>query len=264
MNLIKVVFILSLHTLLSTQGQSQNDISGSYGFDSKERKWSLSLFTGFSALGPARDIKDQMILSGLGDDIPSYDGWFGQVPAKKYPKVNAGLVWNLEAGYTLSKKTGLQLTVGNTYHSAVEGYDNIGNGNHLRIKSNIWSAAFNYVWRIRNGKDDVTIGPVFASYKAKADDHTDYAIDSGTSSSTSAFKAGFNIGYSFSLVQKKSWFLALKANYTWLPETEIGPFTQEHQLGILLEHPETYTSTFDKTTVSLSSLNFGISTGWRF
>lgn len=261
MNSTKVLFILTLHLLLSTQGYTQKGFRGCYGFDCKDKKWSLSLFAGTSLMGPGRGIKEQMIASGLGDAHPPINDPWGYVPLEDYPRKSIGLVWNIAAGYAISKKSGLQLTAGTNYHSSIQGYDRIGHGNYLRILCDMWSAAFNYEWRLRNGKDGITIGPVMAGYKVSAESTATYM---NPVSGTSALKAGFNIGYSFSLVQKKSWFLAMKANYTWLPDTEIGPYTEEHILGSWTENPETYTSTFNKTKVSLSTINFGISTGFKF
>ena len=261
MNPTKIVFILSLLMILYAQGHSQNSYRGCYGFDCKEKKWSLSIIASVSLLGPGPAIKEQMISSGLGDIRPAFDDWFGHDEQVDYPTRGNGIVLNIEFIYNLSKKSGLQFTAGEHLHSSVHGYDRIGLGNYLSINNDVWTASLDYVLKIRKGKDALSIGPEIALHKTSADNPTSYYPLITT---TSSFKGGFNMGYSFSLVQKKSWFLSLKTKYTWLPSAEIGPYTVTHELGVLTEDHETFTSTFNKTKVNLSTINIGISTGWRF
>lgn len=129
MNSTKIVFILSLLMIISANGQSQSTYRSCYGFDCKEKKWSFSIFAGFSLLGPGNDLTHGMKDSGFGD------------PARgkpiQYPISKTGIVWNVEAMYNLSKVSGLQLTIGKTLHSSVEGLDRIGLGNYLRIRNDL-------------------------------------------------------------------------------------------------------------------------------
>ena len=255
---IRLVFIFSLLFILSLEAQGQSTYKGCYGFDCKEKKWSISIFGGLSILGPGQKIKKQMSASGLGDvgpDISLHD-WF---ETADYPVGGIGTSWNLAVGYALSKKSSLQFVGGNSFFS-VEGYDDIGLGNSLLIKNSIWTASFNYVFKLRKGKDGFNLGPVLANYSAKAEYIKGYEYHV---TSTSSVKAGFNAGYTFSLIQTKSWFLAGNVNYTWLPNADIGPYTVEHENGGYPE-PEIFTSTFPKTEVPLSHLSFGLSTGFKF
>ena len=261
MNTTRILFIFSLLMILYAQGHSQSNYRGCYGFDCKEKKWSFSIFAGASLLGPGHGVKEQMISSGLDDIRPPYDRWFDHEAEVDYPIGGNGIVLNFEAMYMLTERSGLQLALGEHLHSSVHGYEKIGLGNYLCIHNDVWSASLDYVWKIRNAKDALSIGPEIALHKASAENPTAFHP---VVTSTSSFKVGFNIGYSFSLVQKKSWFLSLKAKYTCLPSAEIGPYTVTHVLGELTENPETYTSTFDNTKVNLSTINFGIITGWRF
>ncbi len=258
----KLLFILFLIIGLQVIGMSQSGSQGCYGFDCKEKKWSVSLFTGFSMLGPTKDIKDQMHDSGLDDTRPAYNGFFGPIKAKSYPTSKTGLGINFETRYNLSKKSALNLTIGITNYSSVEGNENFAElgplGNRLTLNSNLRSAAFNYVRRFGKGMGGLNIGPVIAWHTIKDDIPYQDAIN------TSAINPGINVGCILPFIQAKSWFLTFKANYTWLPDTEIGPYAQEKTLGYLNEYPEVYTSVFEKTHVRLSTLNFGISTGLRF
>jgi len=260
MNSTKIVFILSLLMIISANGQSQSTYRSCYGFDCKEKKWSFSIFAGFSLLGPGNDLTHGMKDSGFGD------------PARgkpiQYPISKTGIVWNVEAMYNLSKVSGLQLTIGKTLHSSVEGLDRIGLGNYLRIRNDLWTASFDYVWRIRKGLDRISIGPVIARHQIRVDDPERYYTTTSFSNSSSV-KPGFNLGYSYSLVQKKSWFLSFNVKYTWLPDATIGSYTQEHTVdafyGEMVQvDPGLYTSTFQKTKVRLSTINFGINTGFKF
>ncbi len=261
MHPIKIFFTLFLILFIHALGQSQSGYRACYGFDCKEEKWSFSVFTGFSLMGPAKGTYDQMKVAGLNSVRPAQDSIAGSGGRSVYPQKRTGIVWNLEAGYTISRRSGLLLSVGKSYQSTVKGYQNIGNGNSLELNSQLWSVSFNYLWRIGKGNGGLNIGPVTAWYKVgevypgQSDNGVTYA---------STFKPGVNVGYTLPLVKKKSWFLTFKTNYTWLPEAEIGPYTSSHTLYYGTSNQEVHTSTFGKSKINLSTINIGLSTGWRF
>jgi hypothetical protein len=260
MNSTRILFILSMLMILSVVGQSQSTYRGCYGFDCKEKKWSLSFFAGYSLLGPGDDIKNGMEDSGFADTKPSHEGTSGPVGPVAYPIGKNGLIWNVEANYAFAKKSGIRLTVGKGNHTSTEGWDNIGAGNQLHINSDLWTASFNYVWRVSKEIGDFNVGPVIARFDVNAGDANSNRSNTSTSSKITG---GFNLGYTVPLVQKESWFLSFKANYTWLPDTEIGPYTQQHELA-LADKTILYTSTYNKTNVQLSTIHFGLTVGCRF
>lgn len=261
MNTTRILFIFSLLMILYAQGHSQSNYRGCYGFDCKEKKWSFSIFAGYSLLGPGDDIKNGMKDSGFGDTKPAHEGSAGTIGPVAYPICKTGMIWNIEANYAFAKKSGIRFTVGKVNHSSTEGWDNIGAGNQLRINSDLWTASFNYVWSVSKEMGELNVGPVIARFEVNA---VYFNSNKSKTSTSSKITGGFNLGYTVPLVQKESWFLSFKANYTWLPSAEIGPYTLTHVLGELTENPETYTSTFDNIKVNLSTIHFGISTGWRF
>ncbi len=261
MHPIKIFLTLFLILFIRALGQSQSGYRACYGFDCKEKKWSFSVFTGFSLVGPAKETYDLMKNSGFDDDVPPYQGWSGYVEGKMYPRKSTGIVWSLESGYTISNKSGLLLTAGKIYQSTIKGHEAIGNGNLLDVKSDLWAISLNYTWCVGNEKGSLNIGPVAALYTVSA---IDPMLSTGQSKVVSTFKPGFNVGYALPIVQKKSWFLTFKTNYTWLPDAEIGPYTSSHTLGYATENPEVYTSTFRKSKINLSTINIGLSAGYRF
>lgn len=209
-------------------------------------------------MGPAADIKSQFVESGF-DDRSSLAGDTQDEPVtKQSPSAHTGLVWNIEAQYLLSPKSAFGMTLGTINQNTITGYDAIGNGNSLQLRSTTYAGSIKYIYRLRQGRDDLSVGPVIARMSIKDDASQQGGID------RSPFKAGFNVGYSFSVLQKKSWFIALRTNYTWLPTTEIGPYTKEHKTAISQDIPNVYSSVFEQTDVRLSSVYIGVSAGWRW
>ncbi|HLF65740.1 MAG TPA: hypothetical protein VI603_18410 [Saprospiraceae bacterium] len=193
-----------------TSGIYSNKNPGQIDKDrTQEKKWSFSLFGGFSFMGSGADIKRHMRKSGLDDIKPGHQSWFGYVHSKDYPINKIGVVWNFETRYNVSKKSALNFTAGKINHSSVEGYNHWEN--YLRIKNDLWAASCNYVWRIGKHNDGFSLGPVIARHKIHADSPYPFQVNSSTSST---IKAGFNLGYARSLIQNENWFLTFKANYT--------------------------------------------------
>jgi hypothetical protein len=259
-----MIFGLLVFVLLAGNGFSQHKVQGCYGFDCNEKKWSISLFTGFSALGPGKDIQRQMEHVGFADTRPSYTGWFGFVPAQKYPIVRKGIAWNAGILYAITKRNAVQFAAGRAHGSISEGYDR-ASGNYSQIRSDLWTAAVNYVWRTGKGNDGVRIGPVLGVYKLRGAIQTGSNVYSNASVfSTSTVKPGIALGYSYSFVQKKSWFLALNVSYTWMAEADTGPFTLHHNSRSNAGEPVLHTSEWKQTHIRLETIHAGLTTGLRF
>jgi hypothetical protein len=254
----KCTLVIVLVCFITVSGWGQQTYKSCYGFDCKEKKWSLSFFAGFSLLGPTADIKNQFEESSFADPKPLIDGILPHILTQAHPRSYAGLIWNIEAQYLLTPKSALGITIGTINHNTTTGYDSIGSGNSLKLRTTTYSTSIRYSFRLRQGKDDLSFGPVLARLRTQNDASGNESVH------YSPYKAGFSAGYSFSILQKESWFISLKANYTWLPTAEIGPYTKEHKPAINQEIPKVYRSVFEQTDVRLSSFYIGVSTGWRW
>jgi hypothetical protein len=253
------VFVLFI--ICSATGWTQKTYRSCYGFDCREKKWSMSVFTGYGLSAAGQDIKAGMEDAGWKGKKPVLNSPVQCFPHGHYLRQTTGLSWSIQSRYNLSGKSAFELSAGNSFHSTIEGFDLNKTESELRIKSDQWNVAFNYIWRTGRGNGGFTIGPVLSSFKSVAD-YPDQKYKQP--SVTSAIRAGFNVGYTHSLIQKKSWFLAMKVNYTWMPPAEIGPYTVKHNGGMDQIIAEPGYSTFEKASIGLESLQFGLTTGWRF
>jgi len=234
-----------------TNAQQTSDKSSDHKNNSKE--FNLSVSAGFSFFGPQNDMESNMVASGLDDT--SEAGWFGG--AKDHPFTRIYPIADIEATYYFTKKMGFALNGGITNNIQVIGYQNIGIGNYLILKSEIWAISLKYSYRFKDNRNSFSFGPSYFIHNVKEDNGSQYPHQNKNA------KLGANIGYSHQILQKKHWFMALKANYCWAPKSKIGPFVAEHQLGIATPNPQTYTSVFTPTKVSLACLNVGLCIGLR-
>lgn len=246
---IPVMFIFFLVQLADAQQTADNNSDQKH--NSKE--FNLSVFVGFSFMGPHNDMESNMSASGLGQTSPA--GWFGD--AKAHPFTRKYPIADIEATYYFSRNMGISLNGGIANNIEVFGYENIGIGNYMILKSEIGSVSVNYSYRFRDNRNSFFIGPSYFSHQVKEDN------GSQNPPQNKNIKLGANIGYSLQIVQKKHWFMAFRATYMWAPKSEIGPFVAEHQLGLANPTPETYTSVFKPTKVSLACLNVGLCIGLR-
>lgn len=219
----------------------------------KSGEFNLTVSAGFSLMGPQNDMESNMSASDLGQTSPA--GWFGG--AKAHPFTQREPIFDLEATYYFTKRAGISLNGGIDDNIEVFGYQDIGIGNSIILKSELWSVSLNYAYRFKDNRNSFFIGPSYFIYTVKEDN------GSPNPAQNKNVKLGANIGYSFQIIQKKHWVMALKANYNWAPKSEIGPFVTEHQLGIATPNPVTYTSVFKPTKVSLACLNFGLCIGLK-
>lgn len=249
-NLYLLIF-LSVFLVRVVIAQPGSDAGTRISNNSKE--FNLSFYAGGSFLGARNDMESNMSASGLGQTSPA--GWFGG--AKTHPFTRSYPIANIEATYYFTGATGISLNGGIINNIEVLGYQDIGIGNYMILKSEIWSVSLDYSYRFKDNRNSFFIGPSYIVHHVKHDNGSPNAPQNKN------IKLGANIGYSIQVVQKKHWFMAFKAIYNWAPKSEIGPFVAEHQLGIGTSSPETYTSVFNRTKVSLACLNIGLCIGLR-
>jgi len=248
------IFIHALFIIfLVNHANAQEMFDNRSGISDKSNEFNISVFTGFSFLGAKNDIESNMSSSGLDDKNPA--GWFGS--SKAHPFTYKSPTFDIEATYYLSKKRGISLNIGVGDNIEVHGYENVGIGNFMFLKSELRSISLSYVYRSNNEKHNMFFGPSYFTHKVK---DTSAGINSPNNKNE---KLGFYLGYTLQVLRKKHWFIALKTNFRWAPKSEIGPFVAQHQLGIATENPEDYISEFSPTKVNLACLNVGVSIGFK-
>jgi len=246
-NFLIICFLL-IFSLSHTTSQNLSDSTSS---KLQASKFHFSFFSGFSIFGPKKDIESNMLASGYGDQ--SSANLFGN--GEDHPNTDRFPIFDFEASLFLNRNRGISLNTGLANNIEVQGYDDKGIGNYLFLKSEIWSISLNYLFQSKNNKHNFSFGP-------------SYIIHSVESKSSNPFsdknkKLGIYAGYSYSLVQKKHFILNFKTNFRWATHSEIGPYITEYQMGLINPVPETITSIFKETKVSLAIINIGIAIGFK-
>ncbi|MFD3002739.1 hypothetical protein ACFS7Z_20375 [Pontibacter toksunensis] len=249
---IKVAILLLLFSFLSQEARPQENMGKEVQQESGE--FNLSMTLGIGLFGPKEDIEDQMKASGFGDTRGP--GWFSD-EATQYPKAYNILIANIGATYYFKRTRGVSLVVGLTDNVQVDGYDEIGIGNRLHLKSEIWVASLNYVFRSSDKKHQLNIGPALFLHRVRDN------AERPTSQKNNNVKPGLYAGYTLHVIHKEDWYLALNLNGRWATESAIGPFIIVHETGILLPEPEVQRSEFQPTKVQLTGLSLGLALGFR-
>ncbi|PKV75205.1 hypothetical protein [Pontibacter ramchanderi] len=222
--------------------------------DNQVKRLYLSATGGVGLMGPQSNMEDQMRASGLGDTQSG--GWFSSGNTA-HPNSSKIPTLHLTGNYWLKGRQGTSLEIGLVDYIEVNGYDNIGIGNYISLRSAIWSASLNYMLGSKNRNGYLSVGPALLLHHVK-DDASSNSTDAQTK-----WLAGFNASYTLHLIDKSSWFMAFKVNGRIAPKSETGPFVAEHQLGIGLPEPENYRSEFRQTKVQISGFNVGLTAGLK-
>jgi hypothetical protein len=214
----------------------------------------LSVTGGLGFMGPQSDIEDQMRASGLGD---TQTGGFFSSGSTEHPNSSKIPTIGFTANYWMKGRQGVSLEAGLVDYIEVNGYDDIGIGNYIFLRSAIWSTSLNYMLGSQNRKRYLSVGPALMLHHIKDD-----AAGSMTDAQTN-WLVGFNASYTAHLIDKPHWFIALKANGRIAPKSEIGPFVAEHQTGIINPQPDNQRSEFGQTKVQISGFNIGLTAGLK-
>lgn len=208
------------------------------------KEFRFSIFIGWPVGTAKTDIEDAMIASGFDDNSPA--SWFGS--GSYHPYTNNYPIFDIELTYFLDENNGISLNVGISDNIEVYGYNE--EASFLFIKSELWSGSLNYAYRSKNNRHTGYIGPTLIFHNAKrtsSQSNNDFNAYDAT-------KFGLYTGYTFNFLQKRVFFLAFKLNVRWAGKTNIGPYYAGYG-DRLAEFPE--------TSVSLTTLNIGLSIGFR-
>ena len=206
----------------------------------KIRKFYVSVFFGGSSGRAQNEIEAKMITNGFGETSPSWIFF----EAIDHPVTYKSLIYDFEVAYYLTNNTGISLNIAEADNISIDGYKK---GNYLFLRSDIWSISSSYIINTNNQKLNFFIGPCLIFHNMKQD------IDGYYVQKKNIIPALY-LGGSMHIVQTKYWFLALKLNYRWTPNLEIGPFKVGSGTNI---------SEFERTKINISCFDFGLSTGIR-
>lgn len=247
------IYVLPI-LLFATQATAQKLTSPDSINRLPSREFHISILTGFSFLGPGNDMESSMASSGLDDTNPG--GWFGD--SRAHPYTSKYPIVDVEATYYVWKNAGISLNSGLSNNIEVFGYEAVGIGNFMFLKSELWTVALNYAYSSKDKMHTLFAGPCLFIHHVED-------LSAGIKSPDNLNKKpGLYLGYSLRILQKKHWLVNIKANYRAASASEIGPFVAHHDLGIGTPNPDTYTSEFSHTKVNISSMNIGLSLGLRF
>jgi hypothetical protein len=217
--------------------------------DRSYRGFFFSVASGASFGSAKSDLMDGMKDSNLDAYLKS---WLF-TNAIKYPKSRGYPAYEIELGYYLKQKHWISAAYGINNNVEVSGYQNIGLGNSLTVRSKSSFVSVNYHFHPGEEYPVMFAGPVLMFHSFE---------NSASSELQKNTVPGFNVGLSIRIIDKEVWFLALNSVYRWATQQTAGPFSSSHMAVIILEEPEVYTSTFKETKTSISAfvllLTFGV------
>jgi len=244
-----IIFVLAIFVV--SLCHAQNDLDHFFRKHMKHRyqnEFNLSGFTGVFLGGPKNNIKAAMRDYGFSDVYkdPGTDLYF------PHPISTYGPIYDVEASYYFSGISGVSLNYCQFDNVKVEGYDDIGSGNFIPIRNQLYAFSLSYVFHTSDNKNSVFAGPAYIIHDVTF-----------LQSTSSIHKMGLYVGYTQRVFEWDHWFIAVKLNYRWSPKTLIGPFVESNKGIVGIPDPETYTSVFPATRVNTGCFNAGLSVGIR-
>lgn len=266
---MKHALTIILLATLQLSGIAQNGIHGCYGFDCRQKKWSISIFTGYTLLGPAQSLKNRIMESDFRDTSPGYATETGFIDAVKYPKSSISPAWNIELRYRVSKHTTFGFDAGQLSKYRIAAYDHLFTipneandgypvGNYLTLKSDLKAVSVLYIRKLHLVNDEISIGPALGMSRIVDVD------TKGTKRNPGVFKPGIQLGYAIDFVKTKGFYLKAQLKYNWFPDAHVATIAKDYDNGTYAYNPENHTSIFKATKVSVSTIRIGLSAGFRF
>ncbi|MGQ8335310.1 hypothetical protein ACUNWD_02095 [Sunxiuqinia sp. A32] len=207
-------------------------------------KFSILLTIGGSLWGTTGAIESNMVSSGFDDR--SAGGWFGG--PKDHPFTQKSPVVDLDATYYFNERKGAGLNIAMAENIETHGYENVGIGNYLFLRSVLWSFSPYYSIRLHNNLNHYAIGLSLNIH---------YAHDSSAGENSpdqTNMMPGVYVAYSYRMLDRKRWFLSLKTNFRISPPSEIGPFIAEYPV-------DAQKSVFTPVKVNTAVINIGLGVG---
>ncbi len=264
MKSLAIILTLLQFLFISNLCFSQSGVHGCYGFDCRQKKWFVSLSTGKSFLGPANDLEQAMKDSGFGDNHLDGSGLSGSHHTIQYPSHSSGLNWEMEVKHHINRRYSLLLSLGTSWVQTVTGNDEIGFneqlqaswGNTLKLNCVARTVAVQYVFRTSNeGYDGLSIGPAITFHRVSENSSVENPYRH------TSIRPGIRLGYTFSIINSKNWFIAGNLHYESFLNDKIGSIIVEPTSVYAMEPIEP--STFNGAKMHLQTLNLGITTGIR-
>jgi len=233
--IICVIFILCMVDCVYSQNTSIN-----LDLKNDETSFAVSFFGGVSLLGPREDLKSNLTKSGFND---TSSGMFG---VSNHPRADMLPIYRVEGTYYYSVKSGISFHWGLSDDLDVFGFKEPVF--HTIFNSKIQEIGIKYVFRLKESRSDVFVGPVYLTHSL------DGFSSMVKSSEIKNEKLGVYVGYNYYWLNKKHFFIAIRGDFRWAPSIEIESI------------PITYfdiSSEILSTKVNLSTFNIGLSFGIR-
>ena len=255
---LKYFILCLLSHVCYTAGWTQQSFRKCYGFDCRDKKWEFSIFAGYAVPNRGNGFVNEMEGTTPDQPVPGPQQILRCFPKTHFAETSTQLPWNAEARYLLPRRKAISLAIGKLNGQSFSVFAEDMNEPLFQVRSEVYSASLNYIFSFRGKRDNINIGPVVAWHHMYSNQSVNEIPES------SSLKAGVNVGYTFNVIKTEKWSLGFKANYTWLHNTEMGPYTIEHELNEFEGNSDACTSTLSRNKIQLQTLQFGLITGWRF
>ncbi len=208
----------------------------------------ISYSFGFSALGAASEIEDQMRENHFTDDhCPD-----GLVCSREdHPRSTTRISYELDMSFFLNEHNGFSLGLGKMNSDRIIGFDKVDledseQGNRLEIHDRTHAVNLNYVYRTTNSHHFFYIGPSLIRKQ----------FDTNISDPEPIYKLGGHIAYQFNFGDGKVLEKSIRCSYRWFSNSRIGPYSMNKEVWNDVENRvELHSSTLDQMTVSNQSFN---------
>ncbi len=230
---------------------SAQDVMNSTSSKKKTIDAFISYSFGFSALGAANAIEDQMRKNNFTDDYCS-GGFICSV--EEHPRSTTRLSYELDMSIFLNEHHGFSMGVGKMNSDRIIGFDKVdiddledsNLGNRLEIHDRSYAVNLNYVYRTLNNNHFFYVGPSLIRKQ----------FDTNISTPGPMYKLGGHLAYQFNFGDGKVLEKSIRCSYRWFSNSTIGPYSMNKVIGSLPDGiPEVYNSTLDQMSVSNQSFN---------
>jgi hypothetical protein len=235
-----------------------------------EREFDFSVFSGLSFGGTSKQMESHMSSAGF-SYLETWGGSFLPGGSQQYPYSKRTPVINFEASAFFTGGCGIAINLGLAEQVRTIGYEPaqtiqvtdpgsygythtvvIRESSGLILRSKIWSNSVNFFVCNKNKTFFFLAGPALVIHKVHSQENNSFKNYKTTQDGNKNALIGAHAGFWFRALQQKRFFLALKTDLTWSPESEIGPF---YGNGAGTE--------YSKAKVQIVVFNVGIALGMR-
>jgi hypothetical protein len=221
----KLLLTLMISSFMITASPAQKTLTSGLP---KIKKFSITMYMGWTKGGPCKQIEDAMITNGFNDHRGP--GWFNS-SGTDYPFTDRYIPsWMFGVKYYLKPPFSIGIVAGKAHLGSTHGYKIETWGHILYIDYTVFniSPIFSY-----NYYDFVRIGIGPSLYFTKA---WESSYSPGMESVDVEYehtKVGFLIDFGLRIPKKSRFFFDLNAQYRYVGKAEIGPFNENPYRDVL-------------------------------